>query len=290
MRLSMTCRICDLPCRELPYTITPLSAAGAAFHCQHCGHLQTALNVPLATVEAQYTVAPYCQAYSAECGDDALDARAEAHAQTLLAECRKRGLPARHLRVCDVGTGQGWFLRALARRESHWSLFGVDICEESRLRAEEFVGFGHVARSISDFAEPFDAVTCFDLLEHLVDPRSLLREVYTRLAPRGILLCVNPGWNVWDTVAVRSPRRLGLPLIRRRLSSAHVSVFSTTSISTLLQRTGFTLLAVRRFTDIGRSFGRGHGALGSVFGAVTRFLALVGLAPRNRLLAIATKQ
>jgi hypothetical protein len=70
---------------------------------------------------------------------------------------------------------------------------------------------------------------------------------------------------------------------------AHVSVFSAESLRILLERSGFIVHEIRRFTDIGESFAIAGGWTGWTTRSAARALASVGLAPRNRLMAIASK-
>jgi 2-polyprenyl-3-methyl-5-hydroxy-6-metoxy-1,4-benzoquinol methylase len=87
------------------------------------------------------------------------------------------------LRVLDVGYGTGWFLQ-LAQQQ------GADVCgiELSKPLAE------HTGRRLQipvwtvppdDLAgvERFDAITLFDLIEHVPDPVRLLKAVARLLSP-----------------------------------------------------------------------------------------------------------
>lgn len=97
--------------------------------------------------------------------------------------------------VLDVGCGLGFFLRALGPR---WDRYGVEPMP---------VPYGEAARSLgadrirnSDLmaatlpSAKFDAITFWDSLEHLPNPRAILREAARLLRPGGIVLIGLPNF------------------------------------------------------------------------------------------------
>jgi hypothetical protein len=110
-----------------------------------------------------------------------------------------------------------------------------------------------------------------------------------KLRAGGLFVCVNPGRNIWDELAVTKYNPCAEAFLNRRLSMAHVSVFSEESLRILLESSGFVVREIRRFTDIGESFAIAGGWTGLTTRSTVRGLASVGLAPRNRLMAIASK-
>lgn len=98
-----------------------------------------------------------------------------------------RGSP---LRLLDVGCGVGDFPEAIAHYCPELKVYGVDISKKAISLAKKRVK--RVSFSVADVQklpfkdENFDAVTCFDLLEHVEDPQKALVEIYRVLKPKGV--------------------------------------------------------------------------------------------------------
>lgn len=109
------------------------------------------------------------------------------------ASLRIRDLLAREFpggRVLDVGCGTA--NKTAGLREAGLDVVGLDPYEEACRIAREHHGLDIVCASLRGAALPeasFDAVTMFDVLEHLDDPLGDLREAHRLLKPGG-LVCV----------------------------------------------------------------------------------------------------
>jgi SAM-dependent methyltransferase len=91
--------------------------------------------------------------------------------------------------LLDIGCGFGFFLDAAAQRG--WRPFGADVSEVGVAHAREGLGLADVHRgAFGDgvFGDTsFDAVTLWNVLEHVQDPRSLIDVVASRLASNGAI-------------------------------------------------------------------------------------------------------
>jgi 2-polyprenyl-3-methyl-5-hydroxy-6-metoxy-1,4-benzoquinol methylase len=138
-------------------------------------------------------------------------------------------------RLLDVGCGGGVFVRAA--REAGWSAVGL----EPSLEAAAHAGMHRLPVVAGHLEQPplaggrFDAVTMFDVLEHVFSPGAFLAEARTLLAPRGVLLIETPNMAGW------MPRLMGSrhPWVR---PPEHLTYFTPGSLRILLERTGFRVL------------------------------------------------
>ena len=95
--------------------------------------------------------------------------------------------------LLDVGCSTGAFLSTL--QGGAWKLYGIEMeasaAERARVKsgAEVFVGDAAGA----PFApESFDVITCFDVLEHVYDPRKFLVKVLEWLKPGAVFIAQLP--------------------------------------------------------------------------------------------------
>jgi len=95
--------------------------------------------------------------------------------------------------LLDLGCSSGAFLASLPRES--WKLYGIEMSAdcaktaETRSGAEVFVG------DILDAPFPaasFDVITCFDVLEHVYEPKRVMAKVVEWLKPGGIFYVLVP--------------------------------------------------------------------------------------------------
>jgi 2-polyprenyl-3-methyl-5-hydroxy-6-metoxy-1,4-benzoquinol methylase len=103
-------------------------------------------------------------------------------------------------RVLDLGCGEGYGSRMLS--EVAKSVVGVDISAEAVEHAKAAYGSDGLAFQAGDagklpFSEgEFDAVVCFEVIEHIRNPELLLKEVARVLSGKGIFVASTPNGGV----------------------------------------------------------------------------------------------
>ena len=105
--------------------------------------------------------------------------------------------PNRHPKVLEVGVGRGAFLRQVQACGNDIS--GVELNSEGALAARRmgFTIFDQNLESLSsNFAESFDAVCSFQVLEHLPSPKNFLEEALALLKKDGVLILSVPNSEV----------------------------------------------------------------------------------------------
>lgn len=89
--------------------------------------------------------------------------------------------------ILDIGCWDGSFLRYLG---TNWQRYGVEINDSAARRAEEH-GIQILARNIDEIEQlpgQFGAVTAFDFVEHVDNPRYLLTQMSRLVSPGGFLI------------------------------------------------------------------------------------------------------
>lgn len=151
--------------------------------------------------------------------------------------------------LLDLGCSSGSFLRSLPQKS--WELSGIEMSAQSARNAEESSGAKVFVGQILDasFApESFDVITCFDVLEHLYEPRKVMARVGEWLKPEGIFYVLVPNVDSAEARAFGSYWH-GLELPR------HLFHYSPASLRFLAESEGFreVWLETRRNPAVGTS-------------------------------------
>jgi SAM-dependent methyltransferase len=190
-------------------------------------------------------------------------------------------------RLLDVGATAGFFVHAAA---SHgWDAHGIELSDDTASIARERYGLDVTTGRLEQVglpSESFDAVTLWDIIEHVLDPLDTMRRVAAALKPGGIVAISTP--NI-DGLYPRASYRIGRlihhwPAVE---PPAHLSQFSTRTLTDLLDRAGFDVVAVKHesqplaYTFGGRDAFRGRRGLRALAYAAV-FAPLAWLGPRVR--------
>jgi 2-polyprenyl-3-methyl-5-hydroxy-6-metoxy-1,4-benzoquinol methylase len=141
-------------------------------------------------------------------------------------------------RWLDVGCSNGVFVELLRARglDAH----GIELSEvpvaEARAR-----GLPVERSALEDYRPeaPFDVITCFDLLEHAIDPIVSLEALHRLLAPGGTLVVTAP--NQGSTI-----RRVMGPSWYFYIPEEHLHYFNRSTMRRLLTRVGFDVIRLGR--------------------------------------------
>lgn len=152
-------------------------------------------------------------------------------------------LAGRKVKVLDVGCAAGYFLRVM--KELGHDVYGAEVSAPIAARARAalgddrvHVGFLAGAAGKKPGYEPgsFDLVTLWDVVEHVPDPQSFLREVRAMLAPGGTLVLET------QNVASRFAKLLGKKWQHFK-HEEHLYHFDPTTVRELLRQGGFDVVS-----------------------------------------------
>ena len=149
--------------------------------------------------------------------------------------------------LLDVGCGDGLFLKVA--RDAGWRVEGIEFSPEgARLSSRRLgrpVAVGDLAEA-AGLRGPFDVVTLWHVLEHLVSPAPMIDAVRLRLHPGGLIAVAVPNLdNLPMRAAYRLVRGRPLPLYEKGAREPHLSHFSPPSLLSFLRRQGFERIEIK---------------------------------------------
>ena len=140
--------------------------------------------------------------------------------------------------LLDVGCAAGTFLLAM-RSTGDWTVTGVELNAEVARQTRERYGLDVIAGTLEDAhlaPAQFDAVTMWDVLEHVYDPVATLREIHRLLKPGGILVIRVPNLSSWDA------RLFGCAWAGYD-APRHLYFFNPATLTALLEQSGLEVKA-----------------------------------------------
>lgn len=147
--------------------------------------------------------------------------------------------------LLDIGAATGYFVGVAQR--SGWNAQGIDVSSHSVAMAKA-KGLRVDEATIENFDAPlgsFDAITMWDVIEHLPDPVSALRKSRELLKEEGILAINTPdGRSLWARMFGKRWHSLVPP--------EHIFIFNRQALSLALHANGFEVIEsanpIKRFT------------------------------------------
>lgn len=141
--------------------------------------------------------------------------------------------------VLDIGMGTGNFLHAAKARG--YDAWGIDFDRDAIAVAREQFGIEHAyVASLEQLREQFpekkfDAMTLFEVLEHVESPAALMQSIHEALVPGGY-------------VAISVPYRRGARMLMPAdLPPRHLTRWNRTAMRSLLEQHGFEVVRFRCF-------------------------------------------
>ena len=206
--------------------------------CPRCDHRQTEPMPPDAVLERAYAGAASEDYIDEEAGQRETARRALERIEAFLepVPIPDNGGP-RHRTLLDLGCWVGFLLAEAVERG--WDAVGVEPSEfasaYARDRLELDVRTGELLTTPLPL-QHFDAIVMGDVIEHLPRPAEALERIAALLRPRGIVWMALPDAGSLVARGLRARWWSVIP--------THVQFFTRRSIRTLLEREGWTVLAI----------------------------------------------
>ncbi|MBI3627210.1 MAG: methyltransferase domain-containing protein [Candidatus Sungbacteria bacterium] len=159
-------------------------------------------------------------------------------------------------KILDIGAGPGIFLDEARLRG--WEVTGIELSEAAVGIAKNRYGIRIIEGALDALHvfpdHSFDAITAFDVIEHLEEPKELLQEAARLLTADGILVLTTPKFDSLLSRVLRSRWYAILP--------AHLFYFTNRGIEHLIEDSQFYLIKshyFRRYFSLSYIFERVRG-------------------------------
>ncbi|EIM63804.1 class I SAM-dependent methyltransferase [Desulfobacter postgatei] len=151
--------------------------------------------------------------------------------------------------ILDIGCGKGLLLKAL--EDINWKVHGIELSETSALYAKKKLNIKIATQMLDTCNFPsnhFDLVTMFHSLEHMKEPKKILKEIHRVLSDDGILLIEVPKFDsLFSKLFKEKWFHLDLP--------RHLYHFENFSIKKILKDSGFQIIDHKNFAFFYDIFG-----------------------------------
>lgn len=155
-------------------------------------------------------------------------------------------VPKETRRLLDVGCAEGTFGAGIMQARPGIEAWGVEPVQAAAARAQERltrVICGPAENAIEQLPDGhFDCITFNDVLEHMVDPWSMLRGIQRKLAPDGVIVASIPNlrhFPVIQSLLVGADFRYVQEGI---LDRTHLRFFTRMSMRRLFEESGLSVL------------------------------------------------
>lgn len=138
-------------------------------------------------------------------------------------------------RLLEIGCSTGFVIEEAASRG--WDTIGIELNPSAAQFAKnkKLEIFEQPYEDIS-FDKKFNAIAMYDVLEHLVDPKSILERAYNDLEDDGVISLYVPNWNA------ASRQLLGEENAHYIWPTHHLTYFTPETLKMLLEKTGFKII------------------------------------------------
>ncbi len=222
-------RVCCLICGQKQGSSFCAKDSSRYLHCARCSHVYVEDDIPQEELIELYARRTSHHASRDKEEWDYSAVKARLVYEPLLRQIAKFSGQGRLL---DIGCSNGSFLHTA--RATGWEVFGIEL-EKSSWEIAKRHDLDVYNGELLDRAFPdnyFVAITMWQVIEHLADPRALLAEIHRILRPGGILAVSTP--NI---------RSIGWYLLRENWGviepKVHLNLFTPRSLELLLRATGF---------------------------------------------------
>ena len=162
-------------------------------------------------------------------------------------------IPKNAQKILDVGCAQGLFGERL-KKELKAEVWGIEIDQKSAKKAQvriDKVLIGDISDLLDKIPNDyFDCVIFNDVLEHLVDPYSLLKKIKSKLNLNGVVVCSLPNIRFFYTLKALVLGKEWKYVDIGILDKTHLRFFTQKSIEDMFKILGYRILKLKGIHEL----------------------------------------
>lgn len=138
----------------------------------------------------------------------------------------------------DVGCGAGFFLDEA--RKAGYKVQGIDVSKDAIIYAKNILKLNVTNADLLDCKYPnnkFRIITLIQVIEHLIDPKPILRKIYKLLEHNGVLYIATPNINSYLSKTLQKDFNYMIP-------PEHIGFYSNETLSKILSKVGFKIIKI----------------------------------------------
>jgi 2-polyprenyl-3-methyl-5-hydroxy-6-metoxy-1,4-benzoquinol methylase len=143
--------------------------------------------------------------------------------------------------LLDFGAGQGDFLKKLINKDFKFMCHGVDLMYSRLPEVNWYVQDLNKKLQFKD--QQFDVVTCIEVIEHLENPRQMIRDLSRVLKKEGVLVITTPNNESWRSI-ISYIMRGQFVAFTDSSYPAHITALNQTDIYRILRENNFSRIEV----------------------------------------------
>jgi 2-polyprenyl-3-methyl-5-hydroxy-6-metoxy-1,4-benzoquinol methylase len=152
-----------------------------------------------------------------------------------------------HGQLLDFGAGQGDFLKGMTKSAFKFMYHGVDLMYSKVEGVNWYVQDLNKKLQFKD--GQFDVVSCIEVIEHLENPRQIVRDLARVLKPEGILVLTTPNNESWRSI-ISYIFRGHFVAFTDSSYPAHITALNQMDLYRILKECGFKRMEVT-YSDSG---------------------------------------
>ena len=242
------CKICES--RNLTILYRSRKYPFDVGRCANCGFVSVLQEIPESQLREMYSDEQSFHDFANAMDNDKVRARhrqALDEIQVILNVAPSNSASQPRPRLFDVGAGSGEFLKSA--QDAGFEVYGNEFSVPAIRMAREKYNIHLSSDSLEQDtrANYFDVITMWGLIEHVWHPRLLLEHAFRLLRTEGILYIYTPVWCLYDDIGLwsaRISRGRWTRLLDRRITLAHLQLFSQSTLENALARAGFDILSI----------------------------------------------
>ena len=156
-------------------------------------------------------------------------------------------MPVQVTRLLDLGCNKGAFgflIKSIFGSEVWGIELDADFAEVATKQIDKVI-VGDLNAIIPDLPDHyFDCISCNDILEHLVDPYSVLTLLKSKLAPEGVIVCSLPNVRYWDNLKNLLLHKQWKYMDHGILDRTHLRFFTELSMRDMFESLDFDIVRI----------------------------------------------